>query len=513
MTRFTAGAVLAVAAALALWLGLAGADFMSTLERPDPPIAPVSTPGDPGTPRLARRVYLVILDGLGRDRSSLPFLDELRRRGVDVGATTHYPTWSRPNYISILTGVPPAASGIRTNYHPMSLRLDSIAARVRAAKLRVAWISNYPVIPPLFLGPGVVALDGLEFGDERLGSPAGLSWPFDDVRREPTPAEVARVIPELDDDLVVIALGDIDRAGHMSGAASDAYRDASRDVDRALATAFAHVDPRDAIIVVADHGHVDAGGHGGLEPEVVRVPLIAAGAGVRVASPAIPADAQLIDVAPTIAALLGVPAPQQALGRTLTGILDLDDISARRRLAADHSRVVPIQQLLDADADVEADAIAAKQRWRIPLLVLALAGFVVVGRRLAIRPRLAPIAAIAVAITVIAFAVMVRGSLSPSAVPPKAALITRIVVFSIAGVLAQVAVSAWRCRDVAAATWVAWLGLAVALAPICVLLAVAPRADVPSPAMLVAIPGLEIAGAAGCAAVALSLVVALVRSR
>ena len=42
---------------------------------------------DPHTPRLARRVFVVIVDGLRLDKSyELPFLDELRRRGVDTEA-------------------------------------------------------------------------------------------------------------------------------------------------------------------------------------------------------------------------------------------------------------------------------------------------------------------------------------------------------------------------------------------------------------------------------------------
>ena len=68
--------------------GLAGADFMYDLEQVQPALAK-TTPAlpDPHTPRLARRVFLVIVDGLRLDKSyELLFLDELRRRGVDTEA-------------------------------------------------------------------------------------------------------------------------------------------------------------------------------------------------------------------------------------------------------------------------------------------------------------------------------------------------------------------------------------------------------------------------------------------
>src|SRR5688572_30977282 len=92
LTLLVLGAIGAVKA------GLAGADFMTDLEQVQPPLAkaePVIVPTP--TPRIARRVVLVVIDGLRYDLSyELPFLDQLRRSGVDTMAESHYPTWSRP---------------------------------------------------------------------------------------------------------------------------------------------------------------------------------------------------------------------------------------------------------------------------------------------------------------------------------------------------------------------------------------------------------------------------------
>ena len=61
------------------------------------------------------------------------------------------------------------------------------------------------------------------------------------------------------------------------------------------------------------------GGHGStLE---MRVPLLVAGAGVRTG--VVPRDPRLVDVAPTIAALLGARPPADAQGRALTELLDV----------------------------------------------------------------------------------------------------------------------------------------------------------------------------------------------
>ena len=140
------------------------------------------------------------IDGLRFDKSyELPFLDELRRRGVDTWAQSHYPTWSRPNYVSILTGVPPRASGVRTNHHSTPVELDSLMDRARAAGLQVASATDYDVLPRLFLRPRDQShpeeledldIDAMEdpFSAEAVRAPdAPLVSPFDDARYAPWP--------------------------------------------------------------------------------------------------------------------------------------------------------------------------------------------------------------------------------------------------------------------------------------------------------------------------------------
>ena len=310
LTLMVLGAVGAVKA------GLAGADFMFDLEQTTPALAKVAPAlPDPHTPRLARRVYVVIIDGLRLDKSyELPFLDELRRRGVDTEAQSHYPTWSRPNYVSILTGVPPSASGVRTNHHSTPVAIDSLMDRARAAGLRVASATDYDVLPRLFLRPSDqtrasevedLDIDAMEdpLSAEAVRAPdAPLESPFDDARYAPWPGgfpEAGAQVTAGNDDLVIMLVGAVDAAGHAHGGDSKEYREAAEIADRALARALARIDlSQDAIVITADHGHTGRGGHGGVEPEVLTVPLILAGAGVRPGATSL--DAHLIDVAPTV---------------------------------------------------------------------------------------------------------------------------------------------------------------------------------------------------------------------
>src|SRR5262245_32748263 len=114
---------MALAAALsALAMGLAVASlrsvlrFIPSLNVMKPALADCAPVVAPPADRLARRVVLVVVDGLRLDTSyGRPFLDGLRTRGVDAQARVGFPTLSRPNYVTLLTGVEPRWSGVRSN--------------------------------------------------------------------------------------------------------------------------------------------------------------------------------------------------------------------------------------------------------------------------------------------------------------------------------------------------------------------------------------------------------------
>jgi predicted AlkP superfamily pyrophosphatase or phosphodiesterase len=82
-------------------------------------------------------------------------------------------------------------------------------------------------------------------------------------------------------------LGAVDFAGHATGAGG-AYRAALRAADQRVERLLAAVRGRPSYprerwtaVVVTDHGHLDAGGHGGREPEVTMAWAAAAGPGIE----------------------------------------------------------------------------------------------------------------------------------------------------------------------------------------------------------------------------------------
>lgn len=531
----------------ALQAASAGRSFMFDLEQVTPALARAEpTLPDAQTPRLARRVFLVIVDGLAYHHSyELPFLDELRRSGVDAEASSHYPTWSRPNYVSILTGVPPMASGVRTNHHATPVQLDTLMDRAHAARLAVASATDYDVLPRLFLrrrgdarapisqqtiDEAEAELDEIEHDDAAAGvrAPAAdLVSPFDDARYAPWPggfSEAGAALAAESSDLVVMLVGAVDAAGHAHGAASEEYRSAAANADRALARALDRVDlAEDAIIVVADHGHTDRGGHGGTEPEVVYVPLIATGAGIVPGTT--PRGARLIDIAPTVSALLGIPAPGHGLGRTLLEILALapDDVARRRN--ADNVRLTATQAIVAAAEARAAIDVLANRAWRFALVgggtALAIALAVFLRRRHVLR-----FDARALLVTVPAFFIVYYASIgllgqrfSPSLLPAQGHLAGTLIRFGLAATAVQLLANLWALHDkptladrLASANGIAWTGLLIAMVPAGLAWAFfpPPYVTLPGPTWLVMIPAIQVAVAAAAVTFALTLAVEVI---
>ncbi|XP_050550954.1 GPI ethanolamine phosphate transferase 2 isoform X1 [Spodoptera frugiperda] len=130
------------------------------------------------------------------------------------------------------------------------------------------------------------------------------------------------------DFLVLHYLG-LDHIGHLEGARSPKIKPKLREMDEIVKKIFSAMqtwDRNGVLIVCGDHGMRDAGGHGGATPSEVLVPLVLArssdfecphplGPGPTVAQ---------VDVAPSVAWLLGAPPPGDSGGRLLPALLPQD---------------------------------------------------------------------------------------------------------------------------------------------------------------------------------------------
>jgi hypothetical protein len=435
---------------------------------------------------------------------------------------------------------------VRTNHHSTPVQLDSLMDRARAAGLRVATATDYDVLPRMFLRrrgaadnpPAIdvdvdidtetdLDVDSLEQPTARAGvhaPDADLASPFDDARYAPWPggfSEAGGALAAGSADLVVLLVGAVDAAGHARGGDGPEYRDAAVMADRAIARVLARIDlSHDAVIVTADHGHTGRGGHGGVEPEVLAVPLIAAGAGIRPG--AAPNDARLIDIPPTVAALLALPAPGHGLGRTLTELLTFDDTARAQRVAADHTRLAFTRAVVGGAGSSAAADVLAHRAQRVALVAggALLAGILAI---LLIRRRVLQLDRRVLLVSIPAFFVVYYGLLatigqrfSPSLLPAQGHLAGQMVRYGVISMLVQLLVSLWTLRNrrtlgerLAAANGIALTGLMLTMVAAGLIWAFfpPPYVDLPGPLWLVLIPAALVAVA--CAAINVALTLAI----
>ncbi|MEW5932570.1 MAG: alkaline phosphatase family protein [Bacillota bacterium] len=273
--------------------------------------------GGEGSARLARRVLVVVVDGLRVDMSrQMPFVESLRGRGAWTVLTTGQPSFSKPGYAVLSTGTWQEYHGVTMNSHSGHVDVETIFSVARQAGLRTAlfgytyWGEINPAVDEGLVG---------DYPDHELYARARAS------------------LEAGQNDLTYVHLSAADTAAHEGGGAlAQDYLEAAREIDGMIAGLASCLDlSKDVLVVTADHGHLDrnnrgGSGHGGWEPDVTTVPLVMVGAGVRQGE--IPAGRQ-VDVVPTVATLLGVPAPAQSLGRVLWGALDVpEDVRADKEV-------------------------------------------------------------------------------------------------------------------------------------------------------------------------------------
>jgi hypothetical protein len=276
------------------------------------PYLAADLPAPPSTPPLTERVVLVVIDGLRQDTAAaaMPTLNRLAARGARYIVRTGEPSLSYPGWTVIGSGAWQGLSGVTTNWFQGPVPVDSIFREAHGAGLRVVGAGTggwKELFGPWF--------DRLEVPDVPLDRPEEV-----DRLDEALLARGLDLLRDPQARLVLIYFAGPDEYGHAFGGASPAYREMVRRTDERLARVAAAMDlSRETLIVTTDHGHIDTGGHGGWEPIVKEVPLVMVGKGIQAG---VEGQGTQADIAPTVAALLGVPIPTHAMGRPLLEALE-----------------------------------------------------------------------------------------------------------------------------------------------------------------------------------------------
>lgn len=243
----------------------------------------------------------VIVDGLREDVSrEMPTLQRLRSRGFDAVVRTAQPSLSFPNWTTLMSGAPQRVSGVTTNWFEGKAPVETLVDVTLASgkTLAVSAPTDFQQLYDVERTPHTYLRDWVE-GE----------YMTDDI--VDNAIELAR---KADPDLLVVHFPDVDEAGHAYGGSSQQYREMALRIDADLARLVeALQDATTSFVVASDHGHIDTGGHGGPETVATDVPAVFTGPAVRIGQGR-GAQAQ---VAPTVAALAGLPIPRHALDAPL----------------------------------------------------------------------------------------------------------------------------------------------------------------------------------------------------
>ncbi|MET8515729.1 HAD-IA family hydrolase [Streptomyces sp. NPDC005077] len=261
----------------------------------------------------ARRVLVVGIDGVRLDtlrRLPTPHLDALARRGflAPVGIEDDTPTMSGPCWATVVTGVTVAKHGVWSNDftgHRLAVFPD-FATRLAEQDGRRTFVAAgwEPLMlarggGPLFQAPARTA-----YVSPTAHTPEG--WDACDAQ---ITEEAVRVLAGDNPEASFVYLGAPDETAHFLGCGSE-YESAVLAADERLGRLLDAVRSRPSyenedwtFLVVTDHGHADAGGHGGRTEEERTAWLIAAGPGI--AAGAAPRAVRHVDVAAQVFASLG----------------------------------------------------------------------------------------------------------------------------------------------------------------------------------------------------------------
>ncbi|NMC85625.1 MAG: hypothetical protein GYA58_10100 [Anaerolineaceae bacterium] len=267
------------------------------------------------------RVVVVLIDGLRYDTSVnaavMPTLAKLRTQGAYAMMHSQAPSFSEPGYTTIFTGAWPWLNdgpAFNLDYGEIpTWTQDNLFSAAHRAGLTTA-ISGYywfeELVPQADVDVSFYTPGEDRKADEEVMA-AALPW-----------------LQQANAQLTLIHLDQVDYAGHHEGGPrNQAWNEAAARTDEDLAQIVATLDfSQDTLLVISDHGHINIGGHGGQDAVCLKEPFVLVGAGVL---PGDYGNVNMVDVAPTLAALLGVNIPASAQGEVQTRMLTLPaDVTA-----------------------------------------------------------------------------------------------------------------------------------------------------------------------------------------
>jgi len=253
------------------------------------------------------KVLLILVDGMRPESLAAcghPFVNEMLEHSAStLAAQTVMPSVTLPCHCSLFLSVVPQRHGILTNtYVPQVRPIRGMCEVFGAAGKRCAMFYNWEQLRDLS-SPGALAFANFV---------GGRTYGYEEANQRLTANAVPYMANEKPD-FAFLYLGWTDEAGHAHGWMGDEYIRSVKCSFDCIQEVTTALDDDYTVILTADHGGHDRS-HGTEMPEDMTIPLIIYR---RNGEKKALADANIIDIAPTIAKLLGVEPDPDWEGKNL----------------------------------------------------------------------------------------------------------------------------------------------------------------------------------------------------
>jgi hypothetical protein len=381
---------------------------------------PIGLPSAPSE-NIRTRLIFIVIDGMRFDAifnnpelNSLLTQPNFAQNSAIYKLNTQLPTISIPNWITLLSGVSPAFHGRSGNDDVSEVPFDNIFQQAALYKLRTGltgdatWKSLFESSIQPLNGDGSINVERYEAFD--ANNDRGHSYTYRDNKwaqilyqamKSPNVYNYSRFndnFMALDSSSVLLDVSyfafdfffsyfvDIDGQGHAFGANSANYQAAITEktlIIKNFLNILQSIDSQDSrwrsiVVITSDHGHVSVGGHGGSAAVLKEIPLIVYANHSNLGlvednadvtkhridlsqSPDASANEEIAgsstDIAATLSALLGIPAPKHSEGIYLSFVNYLL-ANPQRQALYEADLIAQKQQFLEeflAEMDLAAD--------------------------------------------------------------------------------------------------------------------------------------------------------------
>ena len=252
------------------------------------------------------KVLLILADGMRPDAlTHIPQVADMKKKAAwTMEGKTVFPSVTLPCHMSLFHSVEPIRHGTTTNtYAPQVRPIDGLfevlAARKKTAAMFYSWEQLRDVSRPGMLTFSHFCsckhYNSLE--TNRMSTDAYLAY-----------------LAENEADFTFLYLAAPDEVGHKEGWMGEAYMEAVRDSWEQIERIVAQLPEDYTVIVTADHGGHDRT-HGSELPEDMIIPLFVMGPDFTPGQQL--ENVSILDIAPTVAKLLGVEPGEEWEGKCL----------------------------------------------------------------------------------------------------------------------------------------------------------------------------------------------------